>query len=293
MTPVDTDLAGRIRSLYDATTGGWVDVWGEHLHHGFYPEGRRSAGLDDHRRAQVEMIDQLLAWGRRPDDRPVRRILDAGCGVGGSSRHLADATSAEVLGLTLSPVQRRIAEERSGPRGDLRFEVRDATATGRPEASFDLIWALESAEHMPDKAAFLAEAMRLLAPGGRLTLATWCHRPVPPELEPSERGLLDGVSRSYGRSLTWVPLADYPAALDALGAEDVRTDDWSFAVKPFWGAVLRSALSPRGLWALARGGAPMIRGAYGGMFMRRGLARGTVRYVVVTARKPTVAAGGG
>ena len=44
------------------------------------------------------------------------------------------------------------------------------------DRSFDFVWSLESGEHMPDKAKFLQECYRVLKPGGKLMLATWCHR---------------------------------------------------------------------------------------------------------------------
>lgn len=278
-----TTLEQRIRRLYDDTTQGWVDVWGEHLHHGHY--GPSGQARKDHLQAQVDMVDEVLDWAGVTE---AARVLDAGCGVGGSARHIATRFSAEVEGVTLSPVQRDIAKRLSGERKDVHFQVADANATPFPDESFDVVWSLESAEHMPDKRAFVAECARVLKPGGRLVVATWCHRPVPPELSDSELSLLERVSWSYGRSLTWVPLSDYDALLPELGLGRGRSEDWSETVKPFWSAVLRSVLTVGGLRALMGGGRSMVVGAYGGLFMRRGLKTGTVRYVVLTAEKKGV-----
>lgn len=283
-------LQGRIQRLYDATTPGWVDVWGDHLHHGYYgsPPAQNAAPAEipvDHRQAQVDMIEAVLAFGRRNEDGLVRKVLDAGCGVGGSARHLATVLEAEVLGLTLSPTQKSIADRLSEGRTDVRFSVEDATGTSLDDASFDLIWALESAEHMPSKTDFLRECERLLRPGGRLIMATWCHRPVPPDLSAQEAKKLETISWSYGSSLTWVPLKHYEDILASLSFDDVRTDDWSWSVMPFWSAVLKSVLTLRGLRAIVTGGAPMLTGAYGGIHMRSGLRSQLVRYVVITGRK--------
>jgi tocopherol O-methyltransferase len=280
----DAALTGRIRRLYDDTTRGWLDVWGDHLHHGYY--GRRGDERKNRRQAQVDMIEALLAWGEGPRTGAVRRILDAGCGVGGSARHLADALGAEVDGLTLSPVQRDLAVELSGGRDDVRFHVGDATDTGFEDGTFDLVWALESAEHMPDKQAFVEECARVLRPGGRLLAATWCHRPTPPELEEKERKRLQAISAAYGDALTWVPLAEYAAIAERLGLEHVKTDDWSAAVSPFWPAVIRSIFSLKGVRAVVGGGRTMARGALGSMHMRSGLASGLVRFVTFAATKP-------
>ena len=44
------------------------------------------------------------------------------------------------------------------------------------DSAFDLVWSLESGEHMPDKKKFVNELMRVVAPGGRIIIVTWCHR---------------------------------------------------------------------------------------------------------------------
>jgi hypothetical protein len=50
-----------------------------------------------------------------------------------------------------------------------------------PDDTFDLVWACESGEHMPDKAAYVKEMTRVLKPGGTLVIATWCQRDETPE----------------------------------------------------------------------------------------------------------------
>ena len=88
-----------IAAFYDESSGLWEDVWGEHMHHGYYPEGKPRA---DHAQAQVDMIDKSLEWAGV--DGPVRRVVDVGCGIGGSSRHMARKYGCGARGITLSPV---------------------------------------------------------------------------------------------------------------------------------------------------------------------------------------------
>lgn len=52
----------------------------------------------------------------------------------------------------------------------------DALNMEFPDASFDLVWACESGEHMPDKKRYVEEMVRVLKPGGTLVIATWCQR---------------------------------------------------------------------------------------------------------------------
>jgi len=102
------------------------------------------------------------------------RVLDAGCGIGGSSIYLAKNIACKVVGITLSEQQvksaNRIASERS-VSGYTHFEAQDFTNTSFEAESFDVVWAIESVCHANQKADFLAEAYRLLKPKGRLIVA--------------------------------------------------------------------------------------------------------------------------
>ena len=62
--------------------------WGEHIHLGYYSEAERAAGYKkkDFKAAKLDFVDEMLAWSGA--QRPLR-ILDVGCGIGGTSRHLA------------------------------------------------------------------------------------------------------------------------------------------------------------------------------------------------------------
>jgi tocopherol O-methyltransferase len=102
------------------------------------------------------------------------RVLDAGCGVGGSALWLAEHLGARAVGVNINAKQieqaRRLACGR--PSGDrVQFLLADFCATALAEESFDVFWALESACYAEDKSALLAEAHRLLKPGGRLVVA--------------------------------------------------------------------------------------------------------------------------
>jgi len=74
------------------------------------------------------------------------------------------------------------------------FEQADYTRTPFPAASFDVVWALESLCHAPDKAAFYREAARLLRPGGRLVIAEYVRaaRPLSTQREGLLHQWLDG-----------------------------------------------------------------------------------------------------
>lgn len=102
------------------------------------------------------------------------RVLDAGCGVGGSAFWLARNRGARVVGITLSEKQYQKAWEltsRYELADKVEFFLEDYTKTHFPDASFDIVWAIESVCHAADKLVFLKEAQRLLKAGGRVVVA--------------------------------------------------------------------------------------------------------------------------
>ncbi len=58
----------------------------------------------------------------------------------------------------------------------IHTQVADALQQPFDDNTFDLVWSLESGEHMPDKKQFVGELARVCAPGGRIIIVTWCHR---------------------------------------------------------------------------------------------------------------------
>ena len=108
------------------------------------------------------------------------------------------------------------------------------------DASFDLVWSMESGEHMPDKRRFVRELARVCAPGGgRIIVVTWCHRVLGPDetaLRPEEQVLLDRICEAYYLP-AWCSIADYEREFADAGIEEIKTEDWSELVAPFWGKV--------------------------------------------------------
>ena len=289
-------LYQQIQQFYDASSGLWEQIWGEHMHHGYYgPAGDR---YKDRRQAQIDLIDVLLDWSQIGS---ASRILDVGCGIGGSSLYLAQKFQASVTGITLSPVQANRARERAIAAG-LETGQRDRTQGVLPHADFqvanalempfdddvfDLVWSLESGEHMPDKEQFLQECYRVLKPGGTFLLVTWCHRDTGlpgGALTLSEQKHLAEIYRVY-RLPYVVSLRDYVAIAHQVGFQSIRSDDWSAAVSPFWNAVIDSALTPAAILGLLQAGWTTIQAALSMGLMRRGYQRGLIKYGLLCASK--------
>ncbi|MEO6757974.1 MAG: class I SAM-dependent methyltransferase [Saprospiraceae bacterium] len=284
---MDESLNTQIGHFYDRSTPIWLDTWGEHMHHGYYgPDGREQK---DHRQAQVDLVEEMLRWGQVDK---VEYLLDAGCGIGGSARYLAQRFGAQALGVTLSPVQAKQAEQynkRAGLQARVHVQVRDMmtlSAADRPRR-FDLIWSMESAEHIRDKQALFKLFYSLLAPGGKFLMATWCHRPVPPALAEKEQTLLEKIYRLYHLP----PMVDRQKLVEfaeKAGFLEIQSADWSPAVAPFWKAVIRTALRWSSIPGLLRAGWPTIKGAWAMRYMAQGYQRGVLEFAVVQGRKPHV-----
>lgn len=282
---MSSELHQKIQTFYDESSGLWETLWGEHMHHGFY--GPTGTHRKDSYQAQVDLINALLSWA---DVQQAQTILDAGCGIGGSALYLCDRFGASVQGLTLSPRQAARATERA-IAADLTekatFQVADVLNTPFPDQQFDLIWSMESGEHYPDKAQFFRESYRLLEPGGKLLMATWCHRPTASlagRLTSSEKQHLEALYQVY--NLPYVlSLPAYAQLSEKAGFTKISIADWSNAVAPFWNAVIASALQWEALVGLLQSGWPTIQGALALGLMRWGFQRGLVRYGILVATK--------
>ena len=161
-----------VASAYDA----WTDdqllerLWGEHVHLGYYPD---SLSKRDFRKAKVDFVHYLVRWSGLDKLPRGSRIIDVGCGIGGSSRILARDYGFDVIGITISTAQVIRANELTPKNLLCRFEVMDAMDLKFGKGSFDGVWSVEAGPHMPDKQLYADEMLRVLRPGGVLALADW------------------------------------------------------------------------------------------------------------------------
>jgi tocopherol O-methyltransferase len=277
-----------IREFYDASSGLWESIWGEHMHHGYY--GKNGNYKLDRRQAQIELIEELLRWSGCDPENPPQNALDVGCGIGGSTLYLAEKFGCQATGITLSPVQAQRAIARAveaGLDGQVDFAVANALAMPFEDDTFDLVWSLESGEHMPDKTKFLGECYRVLKPGGKMIFVTWCHREtdsVAGNLTPSEVAHLKEIYRVYCLPYV-ISLSEYRAIAAECGFQNLMADDWSMAVEPFWDVVIDSAIAPQAIAGLLQAGWQTIQGALSLGLMSRGYTRGLVRFGLISATK--------
>jgi ubiquinone/menaquinone biosynthesis C-methylase UbiE len=114
---------------------------------------------------------------------PGQTIVDLGHGWGGPGLWVARDTGASLVGIDLSDVGVARAREHAAEVGladRARFEVRDLTATGLPDAGIDGAMSVDVLWSVPNKLAALREIARILRPGARLVFTNWDRDLSPP-----------------------------------------------------------------------------------------------------------------
>lgn len=288
-----------IADFYDYRTAAWEVVWGEHLHHGLYfgPGGKKDRRLKG-KEAQVETMRELLRIGgldspEALSDVEKPMILDVGCGIGGATRFLGRRfEKARVTGITLSPLQAHRATELNKEAGldDRVANIEcDALDMDFPDNTFDVVWSLESAEHIPDKHKLIDECMRVLKPGGTLVMLAWCLRESSPPLALHEQVSIRSIQREYCLPRL-APPSEYQNLMRRLGLRHVKEEDWTARAAPFWMEVARTAAASKKGWAMLRlYGWPLIRSALAMRHVIAAIRKGTFKLAAMTARKPTAA----
>jgi len=110
------------------------------------------------------------------------RVADFCAGLGGPSRYFAHRYGADVTGIELTPARVKGAEEltrRVGLQDKVRVIEGNVMQVPLEAGSIDVVVSQEALLHVPDKQRALAEAYRILKPGGRIVFTDWvAHRPL-------------------------------------------------------------------------------------------------------------------
>ncbi|KAH6641614.1 S-adenosyl-L-methionine-dependent methyltransferase [Chaetomium tenue] len=345
-------LKDRIKLHYDLASDYYLSLWGEHIHHGYWPTAASKAS-DSKETAQLNLIRLLLAVGEMPGagefaggnhgvattttaggtalegtgpaakeqevgGAPLR-ILDVGCGVGGTARYLARELGAVVTGLTISGKQVEMATRLSkaegagaadgaGASGDangdegfiavgdkggqVRFVELDAEKMGEyfapggdgGEGGFDVVWISEALSHFPNKALFFQNSHKLLRSGGKLVLADWF------KAEDLAESVFDADIKPIEDGMLTPPLCTKQGYVDFATGAGLKVlggpKDISKDVSKTWDISWSLVQNPS-LWAFAfsqgRDGIAFLQAFRA---MRRGYANGTFRYAVMSFSKP-------
>ncbi|MCE2790904.1 MAG: SAM-dependent methyltransferase [Planctomycetota bacterium] len=231
-----------IRNHYDVSTLFYRLLWGPHIHHGYW-EGQESSA-----RAQVQLTERLA---RLAEVQPRSRVIDIGCGMGGSSVWLARNLQCEVTGVTLSAVQKKWATSAAwlrGVRPRPKFLRADAEQIEFPAGTADLLWSIECTEHLFNKPAFFRRSAEWLRPGGRFALLAWLAGKDPltaSQVEQTKAVCKGMFCPSLGSQ------DDYVSWFEQAGYRVLKTGLWTRQVEQTWEICLQR-VNRSGVRLLAR-----------------------------------------
>ncbi|MBL8816731.1 MAG: methyltransferase domain-containing protein [Planctomyces sp.] len=214
-----------IRNHYNVSTLFYRVLWGQHIHHGLW-------SADESPKVAARQLTERVI--REAGVRDGDQVVDIGCGMGGSSIHLARHHNCQVTGVTLSPFQQRWATTSSwlnGTKKKTRFICEDAEKVEFSPESFDVAWSIECTEHLFDKPAFFRRMSGWLRPGGRVAICAWLAGDEPLD-EVGRQRVYDVCEGFFCPSLG--TMNDYEGWLADAGLKMQKTLDWTDQVSRTW-----------------------------------------------------------
>ena len=218
-------------------------LFGRHIHLGYWSDPGQADGSFADFAAAAERLSWLVceAGGVRDG----QRILDVGCGIGGTLAALNESLSGLLLfGLNIDARQLEIAKASvpARPSNQVQFVVGNAGHLPFTERSFDVITAVECSFHFPSRETFLREAKRVLRPGGMLALSDLVTDDDTALIGPLRRLLFPSQMRGpfYGKVDLSYALQDYRAAARAAGLIAVSESDITEQTSPTFPVVLEA-----------------------------------------------------
>ena len=221
MSDSKNDLTETLRQQYDAPMyEALLLVFGDNIHHAVFESPHDSFEQG------AAHANQMLAEAAVLE--PNMRVLETACGVGGAARYLARHFDVEVVATNLSEGQLAIAEKRTTAAGlqqKISYEYADFNDLPYANDEFDCYWSQDSWLYSEQKHRMIAEAYRVLAPGGRLVFSDIVVNSSVDDAR--SRGFL---ARIHAPAM-W-KVEDYETALPQAGFTILNQVDWTPNLEP-------------------------------------------------------------
>ncbi|TVR82583.1 MAG: methyltransferase domain-containing protein [Rhodospirillales bacterium] len=226
-------VVSETRDYYDGPADEiYRRIWGENVHIGYFDNA------DDTLQAAMQRSNERMAASAGLE--PRHDVLDVGCGYGALARFLAQTYGCRVVASNISERELAWGRELTSAAGlddRVTFQWADFHELPFADGQFDQYWSQEAFLHAVDKNAVLAEAARVLKPGGTLVFTDLLVRDGTPDAD---------RARIYERvkSPDMWDTRHYRAALDVAGLDVHIHQDWSPNVARTY-AWVRSRLEER------------------------------------------------
>ena len=269
------NITAKIQEHYDLASPYYKELWGQHIHHGYWITGKESKEV-----AAQNLVDLLIA---KAGLKRGAKVLDVGCGVGGTSIFLAREWGCDVTGITISPVQVEMATEAAAGAGlahPPKFLVNDANDIS-VSGPFDVIWSVEMISHLNNRDNLFRRASELLRPGGKMCITDWWK----------EEGLSEAQTKKYiepiehGMLVDLPTFSEYARHITAHGFRLMWYEDISARVARTWD-ITSESIRPKAIWDFAtKHTSALVDFLHSFKAMRAGFKSGAFRYPVMVLEK--------
>jgi len=152
--------------------------------------------------------------------KPNQKVLDVGCGIGGSAFYMYKNFGVDVLAVDLSTNMINIGKQRAMEEkcaDKVKFDIVDITTANYEPQSFDVIYSRDTILHIADKESLFTNFLKWLKPGGQLLISDYCRG----DKETSDRFEAYVKQRNY----QLVTVKEYGKIIEKVGFSQVKAED--------------------------------------------------------------------